>query len=69
MEIIDETECVGELLVGFCQGGHDVSRAFHCVHAGLQGSCTDRSGSQNMNHSVITVTIIVQFFFVFRELK
>ena len=24
--------------LGFCQGGHDVSRAFCCVHAGLQGT-------------------------------
>ena len=35
---VDEGECVGELLMGFCQGGRDVSRAFCCVHAGLQGT-------------------------------
>ena len=38
VSIIDERECVGELLMGFCQGGPDVSRAFCCVHAGLQGT-------------------------------
>ena len=35
---VDERECVGELLMGFCQGGRDVSRAFCCVRAGLQGT-------------------------------
>lgn len=35
---VDEGECVGELLMGFCQGGCDVSRAFCCVLAGLQGT-------------------------------
>ena len=48
VSIIDEKECGGGgggLLMGFCQGGRDVSRAFCCVHAGLQGMLTDRSGS------------------------
>ena len=38
VSIIDERKCVGELLMGFCQGGRDVSRTFCCVHAGLQGT-------------------------------
>ena len=38
VSIIDEKECVGELLMGFCQGGRDIRRAFRGIHAGLQGT-------------------------------
>lgn len=69
MEIIDETEFVGELLVGFCQGGRDVSRAFHSVHAGLQGSCTDLSGSSKYEPFCYYYYYYCTIFFCFQRAK
>ena len=66
---VDERECVGELLMGFCQGGHDVSRAFCCVHAGLQGTLTDRSGSSKYELFCCYYYYNFLFFFCFQRAK
>ena len=70
-----ERECVGELLMGFCQGGGDVSRAFCCVHAGLQGTWTDRSGSSKYElfffffFFFLLLLLLFSIFFCFQRAK
>ena len=62
MYLLQMRESVGELLMGFCQGGSDVSRAFY--------KAREQIGMvlQNMNYSVVII-IIIFYFFCFQRAK